>query len=93
MKHLRQLGIQEELKKFVKVQEIEIMHPEREAAVIPEHEDTLKKDIHDAKELMKSLSLNWVEFVGRGRGRGIMGMKVKGAFDSEASPGGIGRGK
>ena len=69
------------------------MHPEREAAVIPEQEDTLKKDIHDAVELIKSLSLNWVEFGGRGRGRGIMGRKVEGALDAEASPGGIGRGR
>ena len=51
----------------------------------------MKRDIHDAVELMKSLSLNWVESAGRGRGRSMMGRKVEEAHGSEISPGGIGR--
>lgn len=47
------------------------MHPEREIVATPEQENLLKKDIHEALELMKCLSLNWVEYAGRGRGRGI----------------------
>ena len=37
---------------------IESMHLEREATIVLEHDNTLKRDIHDAVELMKSLSLN-----------------------------------
>ena len=44
-------------------------------------------------ELMKSLSLNWVESVGRGRGRGMLGRKSKEALSSEMNARGIGRGR
>ena len=75
----------------MKMLEIVSVHLEREATVVPEQEDTLKKDIHDAVELMKSLSLNWVESTGRGRGRSMMGRKAEKALSFEMSPGGIGR--
>ena len=77
----------------MKMPEIESMHSEREAVVVPEQENTLKKNIHDAVKLMKSVSLNWVESVGRGRGRSMMGRKTEQALGSKISPGGIGRGR
>ena len=68
-------------------------YAEREGEPAPIQDKSLKDDLHEAMELMKSLSLNWMEMSGKGRGRGVPNNRKDALPTTEGSSRGMGRGR
>ena len=88
MKKLKQLGMMQEFPKMASSPEMMKAYAEREGEPAPIPDKSLKDDLHEAMELMNSLSLN-----GKGRGRGVPNNRKDTLPTTEGSSGGMGRGR